>query len=354
MIHASTSRPSGPASSRPSRLTSSRTLLAAALLTVLACDSGSEKKVGLPPAREAATAPVIPGPPAKPDTQSVGSVGAVPTAPGVVTVTARYVATALPKHSAELGPRMSGTLTAVLVEEGDHVKKGQQLFRLDSRTSRLGVEQAETALQGAAIARDNAQRELERQRVLANKGTISAAVLERAEATFNSTVNGVKQADVMLSVARRSTSDSSVASPIDGVVARKLKSVGETVTMMPPTTVVLIQDHSVIELRTRIPESTLKHVKEGELITAHFTAIDATREATVVRIQPTVDPMTRTIEIVADVDNTDNLLRPGMYVEVELTPPPAAARQPEPAAPAVPAKGPVAARKKPAPAKETP
>jgi multidrug efflux pump subunit AcrA (membrane-fusion protein) len=83
-----------------------------------------------------------------------------------------------------------------------------------------------------------------------------------------------------------------------------------------------------------------------------------------VRIQPTVDPMTRTIEIVADVDNKDNLLRPGMYVEVELTPPKAPAadtksvaadtKSEAKAAPAG-AKGPLAARpKKPAPAKETP
>ena len=342
MTTASTPRPSA-------RL--SNLLLAAALSTVLACDSGGEKKAGLPPAREGTSAPAIPGPPAKPSAQAGATAGSP--AAQVASATNRYVATALPKHSAELGPRMSGTLTAVLVEEGQHVKKGQQLFRLDSRGTRLGVEQAEAGLQGAAIARDNAQRELERQKVLADKGTISAAVLERAEASFTSTANGVKQAEVMLSTAKRTTSDSSVVSPIDGIVARKLKSVGETVTMMPPTTVVLIQDHSVIELRTRIPESTLKHVKEGELITAHFSAIDVTREARVVRIQPTVDPMTRTIEIVADVDNKDNLLRPGMYVEVELTPPPADAKPVDPTlAPS--AKGPVAARKKPAPAKETP
>ncbi len=340
----------------------SLSLVAAALLTVLACDGGGdEKKPGLPPARDGVAAPAIPGPPPKPEAQpAAGTPGATAGAPA--STASRYVATALPKHSAELGPRMSGTLTAVMVEEGDRVKKGQQLFRLDSRGTRLGVAQAETALQGAAIARDNAQRELERQRVLAEKGTISAAVLERAEATYNSTVNGVSQAEVMLSMARRNTSDSAVVSPIDGIVARKLKSVGETVTMMPPTTVLLIQDHSVIELRTRIPESTLKHVKEGELITAHFTAIDVTREAKVVRIQPTVDPQTRTIEIVADVDNKDNLLRPGMYVEVELSPPTAtasAADAKKPAdSPAVQpdAKGPLAARrpKKPAPAKETP
>jgi RND family efflux transporter MFP subunit len=252
---------------------------------------------------------------------------------------------------------MSGTLTAVMVDEGEKVKKGQQLFRLDARATRLGVTQAETALEGATIARDNAQRELERQRVLAEKGTISPAVLERAEAAFNAASNGIEAAEVAVSMARRYTSDSAVTSPIDGVVARKLKSVGETVTMMPPTTVLVIQDQSVIELRARIPETTLKHVKEGELITAHFAAVDVTRPATVVRIQPTVDPMTRTIEIVADVDNSDNLLRPGMYVEVELAPPVAA---PAPAAVAPAAvtpdpKSPVASvKRKPAAAKETP
>lgn len=334
-----------------------RLLLAAALFTIitgitgtLACDNG-EKKSGLPPARDGAAAPAIPGPPPTPQTGAGTGTGAVVAGtPAPTPGASHYVATALPKHSAELGPKMSGTLTAVMVEEGDQVKKGQILFRLDARGIRLGVSQAETALQGATINRDNAKRELDRQKQLADKGTISAAVLERAEAAFNASVNGVSQAEVMLSMARHNTSDSSVSSPIDGVVAHKFKSVGETVTMMPPTTVLLIQDHSVIELRTRIPESTLKHVKEGDIITAHFTAVDATREARVVRIQPTVDPLTRSIEIVADVDNKDNALRPGMYVEVELSPPPAPAATPPDA------KGPVASArtKQPAAAKESP
>ena len=327
-----------------------------ALTLFAACDGGEEKKSGLPPARPASGVPVIPGPPPKP---AAAAAATGPGAPAQVAQGAnRFVATALPKHSAELGPKMSGTLTAVMVEEGERVKKGQQLFRLDARATRLGVTQAETALEGAVIARDNAQRELERQRVLAEKGTISAAVLERAEAAFNAATNGISAAEVAVSMARRYTSDSAVTSPIDGVVARKLKSVGETVTMMPPTTVLVVQDQSVIELRARIPETTLKHVKEGELITAHFSAVEVSRAARVVRIQPTVDPQTRTIEIVADVDNADNILRPGMYVEVELAPP-ATAPAPPPAA-VTPDKSPVASAKKPAaapapaPAKETP
>lgn len=294
-----------------------RLLLAAALLTSFACDhGGTEAKPALPPARAAdgADAPKIPGPPPRPDRSA-----AAQTDPSGASAH-RHVATALPKRSAELGPRMSGTLTAVLVEEGDRVKEGQALFRLDARSTRLGVAQAESALQGASIQRDNAQRELERQRRLAESGTISAAVLERAESTYVSASNGVEQAEVALSMARRSTSDSSVVSPIAGIVTRKLKSVGEIVTMTPPTVVVEVQDQSTIELRARIPESALRVIREGEHITAHFTALDLARDATVVRIQPTVDPVTRTIELVADVANADGQLRPGMYVEVELTP----------------------------------
>ncbi len=320
----------------------SRLFLAVTLTVVCACNSNSEPKPGLPPPNSGtALTPSVPG---TPTTQNILNTSTPVTSP--TRISNRYVGTALPKHSAELGPKMNGTLTAVLAEEGDSVKKGQVLFRLDARTSRLGITQAETALEGAAIARDNALKELERQRTLAEKGTISPAVLERYEATYNSSVNSVNQAEVAVSMAKRSSNDSAVSSPIDGVVARKFKSVGETVTNMPPTTVLLIQDHTTIELRARIPEVALKQVREGNVITAHFSAVDVVREAKVVRIQPTVDPTTRTIEIVADVDNNDNVLRPGMYVEVELAPPSTAAESAA-AAPEVPAptKGKVATRK---------
>lgn len=317
-----------------------RLLLTAALL--FACE-GDKQGDALPPASDVPP-PAIPPPPAKDPNADLGTVAAV---------SSRYVATALPKHSVELGPKLSGTLAAVMVEEGERVKKGQALFRLNAESIQLGVAQAQTALEGAKIARDNAEKELERQRQLAAKGTVSAAVLERAEAAYSAATNSVSAASVGVSVARRGSVDSTVYSPIDGVVARKLKSAGETATMMPPTVVVIINDQSTIELRARIPESSLKQIREGEKITAHFSSVDVVREAKIVRIQPTVDPMTRTIEIVADVENSDDLLRPGMYVEVDLTPPPADAKPPAgkaddaaPADDAEPAEGKAAKKKK--------
>ena len=304
-------------------------------LLVVACDAGEADKPALP---AAAAAPNIPIPSASKRAPQAGArVGSRDLS------VERHVATALPKQEAELGPRMSGTLASVDVEEGQRVKKGQVLFRLDARSTRLGVSQAETSLQGAQIARDNAKRELERQQQLAAKGTIAAAVLERAESAYNSAENGVSQASVALSMARRGTADSAVVSPIDGIVAHKLKDVGETVTMMPPTTVVVVQDQSVLEVRARVPEAALRLVHEGDQVTAHFTALDSAREATVVRIQPTVDAATRTIEIVTDVDNSDGALRPGMYVELELRPPLASVLPVGDAEPAPEAKAEVAA-----------
>lgn len=269
----------------------------------------------LPPTRAVAAegGPRVPSPPPRPD-KDAGAGDAASAAN-------RYVATALPREGVQLGPKMSGTLAAVLVDEGDRVKKGQVVFRVDASGAHLGVSRASAALQGAVIQRDNARRELDRQRQLAESGSISAAVLERAEAAFTAADNGLEQAQVAVSLARRSSSDSVVVSPIDGVVTRRLKSAGETATMTPPTTVLEIQDQSAIELRARIPEGALRVVHPGDRITAHFTALEVARAATIVRVQPTVDAQTRTIEIVAEVDNADGSLRPGMYVEVDLMPP---------------------------------
>jgi RND family efflux transporter MFP subunit len=237
---------------------------------------------------------------------------------GKVATEGRYVGRVLPRESAELGPKMSGTLTAVSVDEGDMVKKGQVLFRVSPGTMRLQVDSAAAALEGASLNRDEAQRELERQKSLAAKGTVSNVVVERAQAQYDAAVNAVERAQVSVSMSKRALGDTSVTSPIDGVVAKKNKNLGETVTMMPPTIVLVIQDQSALELRVRVPETQLRTLRPGGEMIAHFTALEVTRPAKIQRIMPTIDPITRTIEVVAEVDNADDLLRPGMYVEVEI------------------------------------
>jgi RND family efflux transporter MFP subunit len=130
----------------------------------------------------------------------------------------------------------------------------------------------------------------------------------------------VRQAKVGLDQANQAVADATVRSPIDGVIAHNLVSEGETATMMPPTVVVVVQDQSTLELRFRMPEKALAELKPGKKIKASFAAVGVTKEAQVTRIGASVDPHTRTVEIIADLPNADGQLKPGMLADVELLP----------------------------------
>ena len=278
------------------------TLIAGLALTSLACDSG-EGETGLPPARSGAEGP-------KPRVKNAAGPSAA------VASAERHVGKVLPISSAQIGPKASGTISRIAVKEGDRVTKGDFLFALDARAQRLGITQAKTALKSAVLQRDEAKRAFDRQKRLKDRGSISDAAFERAENMLAAAENGVKQAEVGVSLARRQTFDSSVVAPFDGIITQKLKTVGETVTMMPPTTVLILQDHSTLELRVNVPESALRTLEAGKTITADFPAIAISRSAVIERVMPTVDPVTRTVEIVAHISNKDGLIKPGMYVEI--------------------------------------
>ena len=89
--------------------------------------------------------------------------------------------------------------------------------------------------------------------------------------------------------------------------------------------VLVVQDIDRLELRARVPETALRTVHEQSELQVTFPALDETRTVRVKRIAPTVDPRTRTIEIVAEVENGDHRLKAGMLAEVAYGTPTASA-----------------------------
>lgn len=238
--------------------------------------------------------------------------------------------TTYPRHSAQVGPNMSGVLAQVAVEEGDKVKKGDVLFRLRAQDFDLRVQQGQAALKSAEVQLSAIKVEYDRTQRLFEKNAINQAAWDQVKAQYEAAQVGVEAARVGVSVAQKGRSDATVRSPIDGVITQKLKSDGEMVTSMPPSPVVVVEDHSVLELRFRLPERALTSIKAGDKVAAQFTAVGLTRDAQVVRISPNVDPMTRTIEVIAEIPNKDGQLKAGMLAELEIGSEPA----PAPAAPA--------------------
>lgn len=284
------------------------TLLGLALM-LSACDGGEEAKSSLPPAsgEGAAERAEIP----MPTTTADG-------AQAQETANHRWVGTVRAKQHVEMAPIMGGTISAINFDEGDTVKEGDVLFKISGSAVRHGVSQAAAAVAAAELQLSEAEREAERTRKLADRGSVGSANLDRANAGVDAAAAGVRQAKAAAAAARSRTGDLKVESPISGVVTMKLKSVGEVAMTMPPTIVLVIDNFETVEVRVRVPELKLREIDVGSEVTAHFPALDLARTVPITRIGNSVDPRTRTIELIIEVDNPELRIKPGMSVELEL------------------------------------
>jgi len=275
-------------------------------LTTLGCKA--DEAAPLPPASGEGAAPR----PALPE------VAAKPSTPTTPQVSDKTTGTTYPKDRAEVAPEMSGVIESIAVSEGDTVKKGQVLFRLRSADLALRIKQAETQLAGAKVQEAAVKTEHDRTQRLFEQRAVDQAQWDRIQAQYRSAQIAVEQAQVGLSLARQALGDAVVRAPISGVVTAKLKSAGEAVSMMPPTTVLVIEDQSSLELRFRLPEAALSSVAVGTTVHIRFAATGLSVDKQITRIAPSIDPSTRTVEIVVDLDNANGALRSGMLATVDI------------------------------------
>jgi RND family efflux transporter MFP subunit len=296
----------------PVRTVSRISFVIPALLAVVlagACGKSSEGAASLPPASGEGAPPRA----ALPALDQRGGDSPVESATRTTTGTTH------PRASAQIAPNMSGVLAMVAVEAGDRVKKGDLLFRLRGEDFDLRVQQAQAALKSAEVQLTAVKVEYDRTQRLFEKNAINQATWDQVQAQYQGTQVGVEAARVALAMAQKARADATVRSPIAGVVTAKLKSPGEMVTMMPPSVVVVVEDHSVLELRFRLPEGSLSMVQVGDVLPAQFTAAGFSRDVKVTRISPNVDPMTRTIEVIAELPNPDGQLKAGMLAELAFS-----------------------------------
>jgi RND family efflux transporter MFP subunit len=283
-------------------------ILLLSALALTGCKKSEAKPKGLPPATGEGAPP--------PAQLPVLEKNETPTAPSKSE--GKTTGTTYAKEEAKIGPKASGVITKIHVKEGATVKKGAPLFTQDSRQMVLSRDQAAAAVRAAEINLSSTQIEYDRIKQLVASDAANRVQLEQVQARLEAQKVMLRQAKVGLDQANTMVADATVRAPIDGIVVDKLVSEGETATMMPPTIVLVIQDQSTLELRFRMPEKALAELKPGKKIKATFAAVGATKEAQVTRIGAAVDPMTRTVEIIAEIPNADGALKPGMLADVEL------------------------------------
>lgn len=188
------------------------------------------------------------------------------------------------------------------VEEGDHVRRGDVLLRLQDEEQRLNLEKARSQL-------ENAEREFERQKRLHEQNLIS-------EQTFNDSAYETDQLRIALEDAELQLSYAEVRAPISGTITTRHVNLGDHVSIGMPLFDMV--DFDSIVARVFVPEKNLADLRVG--LPARVKA-DASRasdyECRVKRIAPVVDPKSGTVKVTVDVGHREGL-RPGMYVDVDL------------------------------------
>lgn len=226
-----------------------------------------------------------------------------------------YPGTIRALQTAEMGFEVSGRITEFLVKEGDVVEAGQVLARLDARDYQAQLNAAEAGLR-------KAQSDLARSRKIYKQdpGAISTSVIDTDK-------REVEVADAQAAIARKAVEDTELRAPFDGIMARKL--VEDFANVLAKKPVLILQDHSVLEIEVDLPE---RDMIEGS---AEETKEEATANAKpdiIVSALPdrhfpgiikewatTADPVTRTFAIKLNFDNPSDVhVLPGMTARVRV------------------------------------
>lgn len=284
-------------------------LLAAALaLALSACSketSVNEAKAAEPPALPADVAGVAEV------TQTVVPVEA-DTIAGAVEATGEFQS---PVRS-EVAPRIQGRVARLYVDEGSRVRRGQPVLEMETDYIRINLQQAEAELARATAMANEARRDLDRKKELIARDSIPRATFDRSQAMFDQANAARASANAMVSMYRQQLADSTVRSPIDGIVAEKRTEVGQKLGDGAVTFVIV--QVSPLKLRFRVPERYLGRVRPGQTVTATVDPYPGeTFTGTIKTVGGVIDASTRTMFAEAEFPNRDGRLRPGLFARVE-------------------------------------
>lgn len=230
----------------------------------------------------------------------------------------------------EVMPILSRRVTEVYVAEGQTVRQGQVIVRLDSSKLDIAVQQAEAALASALAAqeanevqRQTALSNYERTQELYNAGAVSKQALETAKAQYDALNTGaaeagVAQAQAALNLAQQNLADCEITSPIDGIVGRVDVSVGDMAS--PQSPVAVINKTADLEVEVKVSESDISSVQTGTAVKVRIKAIgEEPFTGTVKSVASVSDPVTHTYPVkVALPNNRTTKIKSGMFAEVML------------------------------------
>lgn len=241
------------------------------------------------------------------------------------------------RRQATVSAKITGKVTQVLIEEGQHVQAGEIMAELEDTTegaqlnlSRARLDASRSELRQLQVQLDDAQRTLRRNRELAERKLVSQSLLDSAQANAEALAaqlatarENVRVAQRQVDVSQRNLDETTVRAPFAGVVTVKAAQVGEIVSPLSAgggytrTGIGTIVDMDSLEIEVDVNENFINRVQPGQKTTATLNAYPEWKiPARVIAVIPTADRSKATIKVRVEILEKDARILPEMGVRV--------------------------------------
>jgi RND family efflux transporter MFP subunit len=215
-------------------------------------------------------------------------------------------------NSAVVKARAAGELQGLVVREGDSVRAGQLIARIDATESQARLRQVQQQADSARSQIDIARRQYDNNKSLVDQGFISKSALDTSLNNLQGADATHKAALAAVDMARKSLDDTVLRAPIGGVVSQRLAQPGERVGI--DARVVEIVDLSRLELEATLGAADSLDVRVGQPARLQVEGSPRPVEARVARINPSAQAGSRTVLAYLSIENATGL-RQGLFAQ---------------------------------------
>ncbi|RLB27880.1 MAG: hypothetical protein DRG66_04670 [Deltaproteobacteria bacterium] len=252
---------------------------------------------------------------------------------GDISVPLLATGTIFPEYESKIGPKISGTIEIVYVDEGDQVRKGQRLAQLDQKDLLIAVRQgqaavkvAEAQLKEAEVKVENLIKERKRLANLLKKNVISQQKYDDIDTAHSMALTRLEvlRAQILsarenLAMAEQKLKDTVIVAPFSGLIVKRFINQGEFVSTMPPSPLFLIMNIDKVKAEISLPEVHLARINIGNPVEVTVdTYPGITFRGKISTINPMVNPVSRAFKVKVEIPNKDHRLKSGMFARVKI------------------------------------
>ncbi len=219
-----------------------------------------------------------------------------------------------PERKADLRAEVSAVVMQVLKENGDAVRKGDVLVRMDQTSIQDNLRSAEDNARNAVQSLDQAERNLQRLKTLRASGMTSLQALDDAEVRRNGAQSELSASNARAVVARQQLERTVVRAPFDGVVSDRKVSAGDTASIGKELLKVI--DPTSMRFAGRVSADKISQVSVGQAVGFRINGYAGQIfRGKVTRVDPSANDVTRQVEVLVSFSDAAQPKVAGLYAE---------------------------------------